>query len=331
MRDFQLRHSLARRFCLAASLLLISISFLHSDSTSEVSGIEKLLSVQHQVQLHLPKTQAAIVALECHGGTASGVIISPQGLVLTAAHVTRNPGEKVLVVLADGTTVQAESLGIDTATDAAMIQLPKAKRAWPHVQLQKQLQETKVGDWCYAVGHPGGFDKARGSVLRMGKILKHSANRLQSDCVLMGGDSGGGLFNLEGELIGINSQIWEGRDQNIHVSLAPFLRSWDELVKKAVIHRWDTGSGGFVGILTEFRDGKLWVKRLANKGPAEIAGIKEGEQIVALDGLPLLSAADFSQQILLRPVSTLLSLTLKNASQQERVVEVKLTKRPASP
>ena len=176
--------------------------------------LDELQSVEHQVQGVLDSCRKAVVALESNGGTASGVIVSPDGLVLTAAHVTGAPGKKVKVTLPGGKTVEAESLGVDEATDAAMLRLPPPAKAWPFVPLSREVRLLKLGDWCFALGHPGGWDAARGSVLRVGKLVKISPNMLQSDCVLMGGDSGGALFNLAGEVIGINSQIWRGRDQN---------------------------------------------------------------------------------------------------------------------
>ncbi len=291
------------------------------------STLDDLLTVQRQVQSVLDQARKAVVALECGGGSASGVIVSPQGLVLTAAHVTSFPGKKVKVTLPGGKTVEAESLGLDTATDAAMLQLPAPAKAWPYTTINREVRGLKLGDWCFALGHPGGWDAARGSVLRVGKLVKISANMLQSDCVLMGGDSGGALFNLAGEVIGINSQIWRGREQNLHVSMAPFLRSWETMKKGEVVSTWNLGSGAWIGISTQGADDGLIVQAVAADSPAMKAGLKDGEIIISLNNQKLAAPAEFSEAIHARASGEIVTLKVRNAK-GERMVEVKLAKRP---
>ncbi len=291
------------------------------------STLDDLLTVQRQVQSVLDQARKAVVALECGGGTASGVIVSPQGLVLTAAHVTSFPGKKVKVTLPGGKTVEAESLGLDTATDAAMLQLPAPAKAWPFITINREVRGLKLGDWCFALGHPGGWDAARGSVLRVGKLVKISANMLQSDCVLMGGDSGGSLFNLAGELIGINSQIWRGREQNLHVSMAPFLRSWETMKKGEIVSIWNQGNGAWIGISTQGSDDGLVVQAVAPDSPAMKAGLKDGDTIVSLNNQKLAEPIEFTEAILARAAGEIVTLKVRTAK-GERMVEVRLAKRP---
>jgi serine protease Do len=313
----------ARHFWGVAVIVLLT----HAAAWSKDTTLDELLSVQRKVQSVLDSARKSVVALECGGGTASGVIVSPQGLVLTAAHVTSKPGRKVKVTLYDGKTVEGRSLGLDTATDAAMLQLPKAVKPWPFVPVGREVRALKLGDWCFALGHPGGWDKARGSVLRVGKLVKISANMIQSDCVLMGGDSGGGVFNLSGELIGINSQIWRGRDQNLHVSMAPFLRSWDAMKKGEVLETWGQGSGAWIGLATQAADDGLRVQAVAADSPAMKAGLKEGELIVSLNNRKVEAPVDFSEAIQQRSVGEIVTLLVRGIA-GERTVEVKLIQRP---
>jgi serine protease Do len=150
---------------------------------------------------------------------------------------------------------------------------------------------------------------------------------LQTDCVLMGGDSGGPLFNLSGEVIGIHSQIWTGRDQNMHVSLAPFLRSWEAMRKSEVIRRWAVGHGAWLGVATRIgKDGALEVHQVVANSPAQQTGIVAGEVIVALDGRPMLDPPQFSEAIREKQAGDLISLRLRG-SKGERVLEVKLGQR----
>ncbi|MFZ4768414.1 MAG: S1C family serine protease [Roseimicrobium sp.] len=280
------------------------------------------------MQAHCQRARQALVAIECSGGTASGVIVSPEGLVLTAAHVVDKAKRKTKVTLHDGKTVEATSLGVDTATDAAMVQLPAPARAWPYVSLAREVRDLQLGQWCFALGNPGGWDAARGPVLRVGRIVKLAPNMLQSDCVLMGGDSGGGLFNLRGELIGIHSQIWKGRDQNLHVSMAPFLRSWDEMKKGDTITEWQQGSGGWIGLNTRTDSGGLRVQAVAPGSPAEKAGVAEGDVILAVNNSVLTEAEQFSEAIRERRAGELVTLKIKSAS-GTRLAIVALARRPA--
>lgn len=306
----------------ALALLLATSTVCAKETT-----LDDLISVQSRVQNVLDQARKSVVVIECDGGTASGVIISPEGLVLTAAHVTNEPNKKVKVIFWDGKTVEGTSLGLDTVTDAAMVQLPKPAKAWPYATVQKDIRALNVGDWCFALGHAGGWDAARGSILRVGKLLRVSANMLQSDCVLMGGDSGGGLFDLNGNVIGINSQIWEGRDQNLHVSMAPFLRSWEALKKKEVIRVWQQGSGGWIGLSTQVQGENLAIHAIAPDSPAIKAGLKEGDHILSVNNEKTSTPAEFSSAIRGRVAGSLVSLRIQNVA-GERTVEVKLGKRP---
>ena len=191
---------------IAHTFLILALGLLSLVAKGAERGLGELLVVQSRVQQQLPQVQPALVALDSQTGAASGVIISPQGLLLTAAHVVQGFLENgardgvAQVILADGSRATAKALGRDLATDAGMMQLQGSRTDWPHVRLGRGLEAARVGDWCFALGHPGGHNAGRGAVLRVGKVLKISANAVQTDCVLMGGDSGGPLFNLQGAI-----------------------------------------------------------------------------------------------------------------------------------
>jgi serine protease Do len=307
--------------------LHIAICLLAGSGSVRAVTRDDLLHVQVSVQENYDRVRLALVAIQCNGGTASGIIVSPAGLVLTAAHVVETAGHKTKITLHDGKTIEATALGIDTATDAAMIQLPAPAKAWPFISISREVRDLAVGQWCFAMGHPGGWDAARGPVLRIGRLVKVAPNMLQSDCVLMGGDSGGVLCNLAGEVIGINSQIGRGRDQNLHVSMAPFLRSWDALKKGETITTWAQGSGGWIGLSTEAADGALRILAIATGSPAQKAGLKENDVILSVNNAKLGAPTDFSDVIRVRRAGELVTLKVKTA-RGERIVEVKLGKRP---
>jgi serine protease Do len=305
------------------------------DTASDSGPLAELLDVQHRVQIALASTESALVALECNGEAASGIIVSPTGLVMTAAHVVLEHGEmpktgrRMKVFCASGFRTMGTALGADTAADAGMLQLDGERRDWPCVPLAKgNKAEVQVGDWCFALGHPGGLDTSRGPVLRVGKILKTTANSLQTDCVLMGGDSGGPLFDVEGALIGIHSQIWEGRDQNVHVSLAPFLRHWQAMRESQIISTWGQGHGGYLGIATRLSEGdRLEVADVAPGSPAALAGLRTGDTIESADGRRMTTREQFTNSISNRSAGDHMVLVINNRS-GNRIVTVTLTGRP---
>ncbi|MES2598416.1 MAG: trypsin-like peptidase domain-containing protein [Verrucomicrobiota bacterium] len=312
--------------CLAA-LLLAGGSFVAQAETLR-APLKELISVQMDVQSLLPKIRSAVVAIRTHDGTASGVIINAEGLILTAAHVAEKPGREMLVVLDDGKKVKATTLGLDKTTDAALMQLHDTDIIWPHVKLNRNVLSATPGTWCFALGHPGGFDQERGVVLRVGKVIRQTANALQTDCVLMGGDSGGPLFNLNGEVIGIHSQIWEERDHNMHVSMAPFLRSWDEMKSSLVIRVWDTGSGGYLGAAVNLNAaGKIEVLEVLKGSPAQQAGLLAGDIVEALETLTLNSAPQFSNAVRARAAGDEVMLQIRRG-ENAKEMRIKLGTRP---
>ena len=292
------------------------------------TDLATLRRIQTDVQKLLPQVRPALVAIQTGGGTASGVIISADGLLLTAAHVPGGPGKDMRVILEDGSVTTAKSLGLDKTTDAALAQLKQREKPWPFVKLSREVIKAQPGEWCFALGHPGGFDKSRGPVLRVGKIIKQTANSLHTDCVLMGGDSGGPLFNFTGEVIGIHSQIWENRDQNVHVSMAPFLRSWEAMQKSQVIKVWGVGAGGYLGVATVMSDDvELEVADVIEGSPAQKAGVRAGDVILSVNDDAMTDQQQFTATVRSKAAGDTLKIKLRSSG-KERELDVKLAQKP---
>jgi len=250
-----------------------------------------LEALQNAVFSALPKARAATVCIEIKEGSGSGVIISEDGLILTAAHVATGVKQKVTVILEDGTRLKAETLGLVADTDAAMIQITE-KGTYPFVEIDR-AETTRLGDWVFALGHSGGYDKERGSVLRLGRLVRMAGTTFQSDCMLIGGDSGGPLFDLAGKLVGIHSRVGQQVQVNMHVPMTEFVSHWEGMLKSEFIGEGPYAEkpkkgNGFLGLATEPKStGGLKVTKVGSKSPAETAGIKEGDVLLKMNGVPL--------------------------------------------
>ena len=141
-------------------------------------------------------------------GMGSGFIVSPDGLVLTNAHVVQGASE-VTVKLTDRREFRARVLGADPATDVAVLRIDA--KGLPAVKFGDPAR-ARVGDWVVAIGSPFGFENSvtAGIVSAKGRSLPGDAYVpfIQTDVAVNPGNSGGPLFNMAGEVIGINSQIY---------------------------------------------------------------------------------------------------------------------------
>lgn len=262
--------------------------------------IKDLKKIQEALQATLEKTRAATVSIDLGGGSGSGVIVSKEGLVLTAAHVSGGVAKKMTIIMEDGTKYKATSLGLVANTDAAMVKIDEGEaESFPFVELDQQ-DTASLGDWVYALGHSGGFDKERGVGVRIGRLVRVADQTIQSDCNLIGGDSGGPLFDMKGRLIGIHSRVGDTLEKNMHVPLREFLANWEDMEKSEFI-----GEGPFaqnvvtyMGVGTEEREeGGLLVKVVGEDSPAAKAGIKEDDVILEMDGEKIKDKPSFSASI----------------------------------
>jgi serine protease Do len=235
---------------------------------------------EHVTKL-IDRCRRATVALRVGRAYGTGVIVSADGLVLTAGHVISRPGRDVEVTLWDGTRVKGETLGRNRAIDSGMIQL-NDRNDWPHVELSTN-DNPFPGTWCLALGHPGGYDPKRGVVARLGRTILARARFLQSDCELVGGDSGGPLFEMSGKLLAIHSRIGEATNYNFHVPVSAYRSEWDRLKSG---EDFAGHSGALLGLAGSPNTGGpgLKVTKVFPGDPAEKAGIQVGDVLVLFQG-----------------------------------------------
>jgi serine protease Do len=197
---------------------------------------QDLQAIQDRVQAVARHALPAIVNLIVEDGQGSGVIISKDGYVLTAGHVSGAPNQDILLRLSNGTYVEGKTLGANNQWDAGMVKITTpGDYSYMPLGTTNNANRAVIGQWVVAMGHPGGWETGRAPVVRLGKIIGTGTRErewyIQTDCPLIMGDSGGPVFDLDGRVVGINSRIGIRSTSNVHVPVDAFIQDWDRLAK----------------------------------------------------------------------------------------------------
>jgi len=300
----------------------------------KIPNTRDLLEIQKLLQKNKDKARAATVCIKIGQGSGSGVIVSEDGLILTAAHVSSGINKDLIIVMEDGTEHKAISLGLDSETDAAMVQIAD-KGTFPYVEIEPAKEpenaSTKLGDWVFSLGHSGGFDKERGSGLRLGRLVRIAERTIQTDCTLIGGDSGGPLFDMNGMLIGIHSRVGLVTEQNMHVPMHVFHTHWEAMKRSDFIGEGPFAKKpikgqAFIGIEVEKAEKGLLVIDIDKRSAAEKNGIKKGDVIIKINDKDINSRDDIVRLMEEKTEGDILKLTILRNSKKQ-VISLKLGSR----
>jgi serine protease Do len=274
----------------AATTQAISQNLRHLLSGASFSGVNDLRAMQEHVQSLTEKLKKCTVGVSVGNAWGSGVIISPDGYVLTAAHVAGQPNRDCMFTLADGKEVKGKTLGMFRTQDAGLMKITEGG-PYPYAELGDS-KKVKEGNWCIALGHPGGYQSERGIVLRIGQVLGNYKDAIITACALVGGDSGGPLFDMDGRVIGINSRIAEKLTTNMHVPVNAFndqdSDAWNRLIKGEV---WGhmPGQKPWLGVQGDENTRDAKIASVTPKSPAEKYELKPGDIVVKFDSRDIAS------------------------------------------
>jgi len=274
---------------------------------------------------------------EIRQGAGSGFVIDPRGYILTNNHVVEG-AFNIRVRFDDGRSFEGEVLGRDPLTDVALIKLKNPPANLPVLKLGDS-DAIKVGDWVVAIGNPFGLASSVSTGILSAKAREIGASQyddfLQTDAAINPGNSGGPLFNLRGEVIGMNTAIVSGGSgigfavpSNLAKALIP------QLEKNGSVTR------GYIGVSLQNLTPEL-AKALnvpatsgavinnVNRGsPGDKAGLKQDDVVVTLDGKKVESSSALSRTVALRPPGSSVTLGVYRAGKLQEV-KVTLTSRPA--
>ena len=256
------------------------------------------------------------------GGNGSGFVITPDGFVLTNSHVV-HAATRIAVNLADGRDYPAQLIGDDPETDLAVIRIDAPQLV--HVRLADS-ESLRVGQVAIAIGNPFGFQASvtAGVISALGRSMYSQSGRLidniiQTDAALNPGNSGGPLVNSAGEVIGVNTAMIrpaQGICFAIASNTARLVAGW--LIRDGRIRRSYIGVAGqnvplhrrVVRFYNLPGETGVLVVSVEKNSPAERAGLREGDLIVAFNGQPIGSVHDLHKILVGEQIDVSASLTI---------------------
>jgi len=270
----------------------------------------------------------------------SGFIISPEGYILTNNHVV-GTAKQITVRLNDRREYEAEIIGLDPRSDLALLKIDETGLPVVHFG---EPDDLKVGEWVVAIGSPFGLDysASTGIVSAIGRSIPTARGEdyvpfIQTDVAINPGNSGGPLFNLDGEVVGINSQIYTRSGGSIGLSFAipvsVALEVVAQLKEKGRVDR------GWLGVYIQDVDKNLaqslglekpqgaLLAQLEPGGPAEKAGLKAGDVVIRFNGQPVVEASDLPHIVGLLAAGKKVDAAVIRRG-KERIVSVSVGVRP---
>ena len=267
----------------------------------------------------------------------SGFVISADGFVVTNNHVIDGAG-KIQVSFDKDNKFEAELIGADQRTDIALLKI-KSSKAFPFVKFSDRT--PRVGDWVVAVGNPFGLGGTvtAGIVSAQGRDIGSGPyDYMQIDAAVNRGNSGGPTFNLDGEVVGVNTAIYSPSGGNVGIAFAVPSRTASEVVSQ--LKNSGSVSRGWLGVKIQNVDedtaaslglsdakGAL-ITEVTIPGPANDAGFKNGDAILAVNGSAVADSRDLARQIAaFEPGASVEVRVLRGT--KEQTINVKLGKFPS--
>jgi S1-C subfamily serine protease len=287
-------------------------------------------SVIHAVETVGP----AVVKIDAARGGGSGVLFTPDGLILTNSHVVEQSGP-FTVVMTDGRSMRADLIGQDADTDLAVVRIDGSALPWATLG---DSRAVRVGQIAIAIGNPYGFHHSvtAGVVSALGRSLRARSGRLmddiiQTDAALNPGNSGGPLVTTRGEVIGINTATIlpaQGLCFAIASNTARFVAA--RLIRDGRIRRSYIGlAGQSVPIPRAIaRENQLavtsgvFVISVEEDSPAATAGIKDGDVVIVLAGTAVTGVDDLHRLLTEERIGTATSVVILRAARRRTITVV---------
>ena len=293
-------------------------------------SIDELKALQDHVARVVERVSPAVVSVRVGMSFGSGVIVSKDGYILTAGHVSGAADRDVVVYLHNGKTAKGKTLGGNHGIDSGLIKIT-TEGEWPIAEMGDSSR-LKTGDWVTVIAHHGGFKPGRTPPVRLGRVLNNDEKRatLTTDAILVGGDSGGPIFDMHGRVVGINSRIGNSLAANMHVPVNPFRDEWAKIAQGETWGKLGgTGlakGGPFLGIQMETKDDRVIIKAVTAGSPAEKAGLKVDDLILKFEDREVDGPTALSKLIQMRKAGDRVTLEIRRG-EENLTLKVEIGKR----
>ncbi len=271
----------------------------------------------------------------------SGFIIDPSGYIVTNNHVIEN-SEQITITLYDGTSLPARIVGRDTKTDLALLKV-NPKKPLPATRFGDS-DKTRIGDWVIAIGDPFGL----GSTVTAGIVSARNRDInagpyddfIQTDAPINRGNSGGPLFDMDGNVVGINSAIFSPSGGSVGIGFAIPSNLARDVVQQ--IRQFGVARRGWIGVRIQgvseevaeamrlpSTQGALVADVTAN-GPAARAGLAKGDLVTGFDGKPILDSRTLPRIVAATPAGKQVNIDVLRSGRKQtlRVAVAKLDEGP---
>jgi serine protease Do len=298
-----------------------------SQTSADESDESPLSDPQSDTPSGLPLNPVQSQSPYAKRGTGSGVIVSPDGYILTNNHVA-GPASEIKVRLYDGREFKARRIGVDGETDLALIKIEAQNLPYAMLGDSSKLEQ---GEWVIALGSPFGLEQTMtaGIVSATGRQFGGTYdNYIQTDASINPGNSGGPLISMNGEVIGINTMIYsrsggsEGISFSVPSNIAKKVK--EQLLRNGRVSR------GYLGVSlqdSQTAGGGATVADVTNGGPASKAGLRNGDRIVEFDGKQVKSTKQLTEIIADTQVGRTISLKFVRDG-REQSTSITLAERP---
>ncbi len=275
---------------------------------------------------------------EHHGAMGSGFVIDPSGIIVTNNHVIAGAND-ITVNFTDGQKLKAEIIGKDEKVDVAVLRV-KPEKPLKAVKFGDS-EKARVGDWVLAVGNPFGL----GGSVSAGIISARNRNidkgpydsYIQTDAAINKGNSGGPMFNMDGDVIGINTAILSPSGNSIGIGFATPANTVAPVVEQ--LQKFGEARRGWLGVRVQSIDDAIaetlgfgkqrgaLVAAVDERGPSKSADVKIGDLIVKFDGKPIRDSRDLPKVVALTPVGKPVDIVLiRDGKEQTRSVTIARTR-----
>jgi serine protease Do len=269
----------------------------------------------------------------------SGFVISEDGYVVTNNHVI-DGGTKITVSFDENSKFPAKLIGTDPRTDLALLKIDAPGKTFPAVKFAGKV--NRVGDWVLAVGNPFGLGGTvtAGIVSALGRDIGSGPyDFLQIDAAVNRGNSGGPTFNLDGEVIGVNTAIYSPSGGNVGIAFAVPAKTAIEVIEQ--LKSTGAVSRGWLGVKIQNVDEDTaeslgmkgtkgaMINEVTPAGPAAAAGLRSQDTILSVNGAPINDSRDLARKVAEFTPDTAVDVKVLRAGKEESI-KVKLGKFPGA-